>query len=136
MVGQSTNSKYDVIVVGAGNAALTAALSARQNGARVLVLEKAPQSERGGNSRFSGGIFRFAYDGIEEMKPLRKDLTANDWDLVDVGIYDEDHYLGDLMRVTEGQANRELTQTLIRQSYQTMTWWTWGYMTRTTILEI
>ncbi|MCE2462983.1 MAG: FAD-dependent tricarballylate dehydrogenase TcuA [Dehalococcoidia bacterium] len=124
MVGQSTNSRYDVIVVGAGNAALTAALSARQNGARVLVLEKAPQSERGGNSRFSGGIFRFAYDGIEEIKPLRRDMTASEWDLVDVGVYDEDRYLGDLMRVTEGQANRELTQTLIKQSYTTMTWMT------------
>ena len=87
MVGQSTNSRYDVVVVGAGNAALTAALSARQSGARVLVLEKAPQSERGGNSRFSGGIFRFAYDGIEEIKPLRRDMSASEWDLVDVGVY-------------------------------------------------
>ncbi|HEY8450034.1 MAG TPA: FAD-binding protein, partial [Bacillota bacterium] len=32
---------YDVVVVGAGNAALCAALSAREEGARVLVLERA-----------------------------------------------------------------------------------------------
>ena len=49
----------DVIVVGAGNAALCAALSAQENGARVLVLEKAPEHMRGGNSYFTGGGFRF-----------------------------------------------------------------------------
>ena len=124
MVRQLANSQYDVIVVGAGNAALTAALSARQQGARVLVLEKAPEAERGGNSRFSGGIFRFAYDGIEDLKPLRPDLPNSQWDLVDVGTYGDDRYLADLMRVTEGQANAELSQTLIRQSYPTMLWMT------------
>ena len=124
MVRQLAKSQYDVIVVGAGNAALTAALSARQQGARVLVLEKAPEAERGGNSRFSGGIFRFAYDGIEDLKPLRPDLPNSQWDLVDVGTYGDDRYLADLMRVTEGQANAELSQTLIRQSYPTMLWMT------------
>ena len=119
-----TGSRYDVIVVGAGNAALTAALSARESGARVLVLEKAPEAERGGNSRFSGGIFRFVYEGIEEIKPLRKDLSSNEWDRVDVGYYGPDRYLGDLMRVTQGQGNRELLQTLIQRSYPTMIWMT------------
>ena len=124
MVGPGTSPRYDVIVVGAGNAALTAALSARQQGARVLVLEKAPEAERGGNSTFAGGIFRFAYDGIEDMKPLRQDLSAGDWDLVDVGSYSPDRYRADLMRVTEGQANPELTHTLIHESYPTMVWMT------------
>ena len=48
---------YDIIVVGAGNAALAAAVSARENGARVLVLEKAPQNMRGGNTHWSGGTW-------------------------------------------------------------------------------
>ncbi len=124
MVRSQSNSRYDVIVVGAGNAALTAALSACQQGARVLVLEKAPEAERGGNSRFSGGIFRFAYDSIEDLKPLRPDLPNSQWDLVDVGNYGDDRYLADLMRVTEGQANAELSRTLIQQSHPTMLWMT------------
>ena len=119
-----SNARYDVVVVGAGNAALTAAISAGQQGARVLVLEKAPEAERGGNSRFSGGIFRFGYDSIEDLKPLRPDLSSTDWDLVDAGSYGPDRYFGDLMRLTQGEANRELTQILIQESYPTMIWMT------------
>ena len=135
MVRQGTTSKYDVIVVGAGNAALTAALVARQNGARVLVLEKAPEAERGGNSRFSGGLFRFAYDGIEDLKPLRQDVSSSEWDRVDVGHYGPDRYAGDIMRVTQGQANKELIATLTKESYPTMVWmtelgvvWEWTFL--------
>ncbi|HEY0338802.1 MAG TPA: FAD-binding protein, partial [Burkholderiales bacterium] len=52
---------YDVVVVGKGNAALCAALSARDQGARVAMLEAAAEDESGGNSRFAGGVMRFAY---------------------------------------------------------------------------
>ena len=120
----SGNARYDVVVVGAGNAALTAAISARQNGARVLVLEKAQEAERGGNSRFSGGLFRFAYQGIEDLKPLREGLPSAEWDRVDVGHYDADRYVADIARVTQGQANVELARTLTGQSYSTMLWLT------------
>src|ERR1700737_1017648 len=57
----------DVLVVGAGNAALWAAISAHENGARVLMLEAAPFEERGGNSHFTGGDFRFAFAGVEDL---------------------------------------------------------------------
>ena len=116
------STKYDVVIAGAGNAALTAAISARQQGAKVLVLEKAPEAERGGNSRFSGGLFRFAYEGIEDLKPLRPDLAPDDWDRVDVGQYGPERYQDDLMRVTHGLANRDLSATLIGESYSTVTW--------------
>lgn len=59
--------EYDVVVAGAGNAALCAALAARENGARVLVLEKAPEDEKGGNSYFTAGGFRFTHDGLEDV---------------------------------------------------------------------
>ena len=57
----------DVLVVGAGNAALCAAISAHENGARVLMLEAAPFEERGGNSHFTGGAFRFAFRGVDDL---------------------------------------------------------------------
>ena len=127
--------KYDVIVVGAGNAALTAALSAHQRGAKVLVLEKAPEAEKGGNSRFSGGLFRFAYEGIEDLKPLRPDVPQNEWDRVEAGAYDPSAYMADIMRVTEGEANKELCDVLTKESLSTVMWmtdlgvrWEWTFL--------
>jgi len=60
----------DVIVVGAGNAATCAALSAVEHGARVLMLETAPKDSRGGNSAFTGGAFRFSYNGVDDLMAL------------------------------------------------------------------
>ena len=70
---------YDVIVVGAGNAALCAALSARERGASVIVLERAPESERGGNSYFTAGGFRFAHEGLDDVcTDILVDLSPED----------------------------------------------------------
>ena len=68
-------AEYDVIVVGGGNAALCAALAAREQGAKVVVLEAAPEDERGGNSRFTGGSMRLAFNGVDDIKKLVPDLT-------------------------------------------------------------
>ena len=70
-----SGKEYDVVVVGAGNAALTAALSAREQGAKVLVLERAPYDERGGNSRYTAGAIRFAHNGLEDLLKVMPDLT-------------------------------------------------------------
>ena len=59
--------QYDVIIVGGGNAALTAALASANEGAKTLMVEKAPEYLRGGNSYFTGGLFRFAYEGLEDI---------------------------------------------------------------------
>ena len=59
-------SKYDVVVVGAGNAALCTAMAARENGASVLILEIATEDEKGGNSYFTAGGFRFCHTGIDD----------------------------------------------------------------------
>ena len=66
----SMADRYDVVVVGAGNAALCAALAAQENGARVLVLERAPEAEHGGNSRFTAGAIRFVYDGVDDLSDV------------------------------------------------------------------
>ena len=53
------DQRWDVVVVGAGNAAFCAALAAREKGAKVLMLERAPKELMGGNSRFTAGAFGF-----------------------------------------------------------------------------
>src|SRR5207237_10869609 len=64
------SGEYDVVVVGAGNAGMCAALAARENGARVLVREAAPFDERGGNSRYTAGALRFVYNGVDDLLKL------------------------------------------------------------------
>ncbi|MEA2638803.1 MAG: tricarballylate dehydrogenase [Chloroflexota bacterium] len=113
---------YDVVVVGAGNAALSAALTAQEAGARVLVLEKAPRAERGGNTAFTGGLLRFPFNGMEDMKPLIPDYSDEELERMDVGRYTERDYAADLDRVTEGLSNPELVEILVGQAYPTMRW--------------
>ena len=63
-------NRSNVLVVGKGNAALCAALAARDTGATVTILESAPEAESGGNSHFAGGVMRFAFDGVEDAFDL------------------------------------------------------------------
>ncbi len=137
MVTTNSSARYDVIVVGAGNAALTAALSARQNGARVLVLEKAPESERGGNSRFSGGLFRFAYEGVPDLRRVLPNIGDDEWQRIEAPPYHGGLFEDDVMRVTLGQADKGLTTTLIDESLPTILWmtelgmrWQWSVLWR------
>lgn len=113
---------YDVVVVGAGNAGLCAALSAREAGARVLVLEKAPRAERGGNTAFTGGLLRFPFQSIEEFKPLTPDYSPEELSTLDVGRYTQRDYADDLDRVTEGLSDPAMVEVLTGQAYPTMVW--------------
>jgi tricarballylate dehydrogenase len=113
---------YDVIVLGGGNAGLCAAIAALEKGAKVLVLEKAPEYFRGGNTYFTGGIIRCAYSGIEDIKKLIPDMTPEEEASVEVGSYSEDAFYDDLMRVTEGLADPDLAQLLVSQSHATLQW--------------
>ena len=113
---------HDVVVVGAGNAALCAALAAQEAGASVLVLEKASEDERGGNTFFTGGGFRFPYNGIDDIVTLIPDLTESEVDRIEVGEYTEAAMREDLMRVSEGLADEQLTDHLVRNSFDTMQW--------------
>ncbi|MBI2965279.1 MAG: FAD-binding protein, partial [Chloroflexi bacterium] len=106
----------DVVVVGAGNAALNAALAAEDAGARVLVLEKAPREARGGNSYFTGGLFRFPYESVEHVEELTGELSKAERDSIDLGKYAEADFYGDLMRVSDGMSDPGLAETLVKNA--------------------
>src|SRR6266571_3576348 len=108
---------YDVVVAGSGNAALCAALAAREGGASVLVLEKAPEAERGGNSFFTAGGFRFAHQGLEDLRrDVIPDLSDEEGRTIAIPAYTEDQYYDDIMRVTEGRSDLDLAQHLVQRS--------------------
>lgn len=112
----------DVLVIGAGNAAMCAALAARGRGVKVIVLERAPEKDRGGNSTFSAGAIRFAYNGIEDLKTLVTDLSQEEIDNTDFGSYPEEQYIHDMFRVTQFRCNPELVNILAGKSLSTMQW--------------
>src|SRR5580765_3043341 len=113
---------WDVIVIGGGNAALCAALSASESVKKVLVLERAPEEESGGNSRFTAGLFRLAYRGPEDLKTLITDLSDQEIANTDFGTYTEDQFLDDMARVTEFRCDPDLTEILVKQSLPTAQW--------------
>jgi tricarballylate dehydrogenase len=100
------SQKFDVLVIGGGNAALCAAISARRAGASVLVLEGAPKFYRGGNTRHTRNM-RCAHDSATDI------LT---------GPYTEEEFWDDLLRLTGGQTDEELAKFMIRESKDILNW--------------
>lgn len=115
-------SSSDVIVIGGGNAAFCAALAAAEHGGSVLVLERAPQDESGGNSRFTAGAFRCVYDGVDDLKTLMPDLTEEEIANTDFGTYTQDKFFDDMARVTEYRTDPDLCELLVTRSRDTMRW--------------
>jgi tricarballylate dehydrogenase len=112
---------WDVIVVGGGNAALCAALSAKETAKRVLLLERAPEDEAGGNSRFTAGLLRIVYNGAEDLAQLI-DLSKEEIERTDFGTYTAEQFLDDMARVTEYRCDPDLTEILVKQSFPTALW--------------
>src|SRR5665213_3127708 len=115
------SGEYDVVVVGAGNAGMCAALAAQENGARVLVLEAAPFDERGGNSRYTAGALRFVYNGVDDLLKLC-DLSETEIATSDFGTYTQDKYYDDLGRLTDYKSNPDMAEQLITLSQETLLW--------------
>ena len=111
----------DVIVVGAGNAAACAALAARENGASVIMLEAAPIEECGGNSRYTAGLMRVAFNGLPDLEQIIPDLSEAEKQS-DFGTYTTDQYFDDMGRITQYRTDPDLCETLITRSFETLVW--------------
>ena len=98
--------KYDLAIIGGGNAALCAAITAAETGSRVVILESAPKSYRGGNSRHTRN-FRCMHS-----KPLGPLIDS----------YGEDEYFDDLIKVTDGKTDEHLARLAIRGSEECLVW--------------
>jgi tricarballylate dehydrogenase len=114
--------EFDVAVVGAGNAAHCAALAAQEAGARVIILERAPEPESGGNSRFTAGAIRFPYRGVEDLREIMPDLSQEEIDRTDFGTYTEEQFFDDMFRVTRFRTDPTLCELLVRKSFDAMKW--------------
>ncbi|MCZ6861426.1 MAG: FAD-dependent tricarballylate dehydrogenase TcuA [Alphaproteobacteria bacterium] len=120
--GNDSVTEADILVVGAGNAALCAAISASENGARVIMIEAAPEDSRGGNSFFTGGAFRFAFNGIEDILSIYPDISEEERKNIDFGSYTEDQYFDDMFDLTEFRTDADLVEILVRGSFETAKW--------------
>ena len=100
------NRPFDVVVLGGGNAALCAAISAARAGRRVIVLEGASPFYRGGNTRHTRNL-RCSQDGTAPTM---------------TGAYEEGEFLDDLYRVTGGQTDKPLAELTISRSRELLGW--------------
>src|SRR5689334_4149059 len=113
----------DIIVIGGGSSAFEAAVAAREAGAqRVVMLEKAPESEYGGNARYSGTGFRFVHGGAAEIRRFIPEIGEALFATMAISPYGADEFMADLDRMTQGRMNRELAQTLVEQSNAAVHW--------------
>ncbi|MEC8867757.1 MAG: FAD-dependent tricarballylate dehydrogenase TcuA [Pseudomonadota bacterium] len=111
-----------VVIVGGGNAALCAAISARERGVNVVLLERASYELRGGNSRFTAGAMRTVYQGTDDLLKIMPDLTQSEIDRTEFGSYAREDFYEDLGRVTNYRIDPDLAERLVEESYATLRW--------------
>ncbi len=103
---------HDVIVVGGGNAGLTAAITAREYVDDVVVVEKAPEPKRGGNSFFTGGRMRIPHRGLEDLAEL-SGMDLGELSNIDLDPYTEQDFYADMQRQTHYRTDETLARLVV-----------------------
>ncbi len=114
--------EIDVLIAGAGNAACCAALSAREVGLSVLVCERAPEAQSGGNSRYTAGAMRVVYNSVDDLRQLMPELTDEECANADFGCYSREDFFDDMARITQYRCDPTLTDLLVENSFNTLSW--------------
>src|SRR5215470_1011396 len=113
----------DVVVIGAGNAGMCAALAARAAGADVIVLEAAAKDAYGSDSYFSGGLFRLAYDSLTQIERITGPMGLEGVKGVeDFAAYPQADFLSDWGRITGYRTDSELSAVIVEQSLDALSW--------------
>ncbi len=111
-----------ILIAGSGNAALTAGIAALERGAKVLILEKADEPLSGGNTKYTAGAMRFAYNSGDELIPLLKDPKDPRLPKTDFGSYTQDKFASDLLGFNDGRPLSVEQTALVTESYETVKW--------------
>ena len=120
----TTETTCDVLIIGSGNAGLSAAISAAQSSpqSRIHLIDKSPPTWTGGNSYFTAGAFRSTHEGLASLLPLVNNVSPDLAAKIDLPAYTAEDFMADLARVTNGRTRRDLAHTLIDDSYETVRW--------------
>ena len=123
MAGRQTKKtmKCDVVVVGGGNAGLVAAIAAKNEGAKVLLIEKGPKESRGGNSRHSWAGFRIPVEDEKDYLPLLEG-TKLPKGKIEIGLFSKDEFYNVVMKCSEGLADKRLSEIYVSQALETVRW--------------
>lgn len=116
---------WDVIIIGTGAAALSAALSAIESTApppSVLLIDKAPIEWAGGNGYFTAGAYRAQHNGLQDILPLVSNVPDDLKDKIELPSYTADDFHHDLSRVTEGRNSKQLAEYLVNESLDVVKW--------------
>ena len=115
--------KFDIIVVGSGNAGSSAALSAIDHGCKnVLLIDKCPPEWAGGNSYFTAGAYRTVHGGLSDVLDIVPGIDPGLATTVDMEPYTNEQFTRDIMRLSDGRSDSALVKALVDDSHDTILW--------------
>ncbi len=111
-----------IVIAGSGNAALCAGIAALEKGAKVSIYEKADKDLAGGNTKYTAGAMRFAYENGNQLTGLLMNPNDNKLKKTDFGSYTKENFLSDLLNFNDGRPISEEQNTLVSKSFETIEW--------------